>query len=371
MKTGAKSLKKQLGSQKFRYRKEEAARKLAATEENLVRIRDLYTELAHQAEPLAEQAEKAKQYMELRDELRTWEVSLWLDGLTKLRADTEKNQQDTADCAAQLNKARTEQDRLYAQSEQLTKELRDADAAADDLRQQMHTTEQNRAELSSRCAVLEANLKNNAQNRERIQKEQARQAEQARSLAEQAAVHLARQAELAAACETLAQTVQQIQLEDAQAGAQAESLQQERSAIDARKAKNEQTRFEAELARTAAKTGLSGMDSRKEYLAAELEQAAAQLAEQTAVCKISENKLETCRQEQETLRETSVPDYNYAENRTQTNKGSGVRADARGYHRQNKRISKIESKCCASWKRTMRAFLMRSSVSCSRRGAER
>ena len=290
------------GVTKFRYRKEEAARKLAATEENLVRIRDLYTELAHQAEPLAEQAEKAKQYMELRDELRTWEVSLWLDGLTKLRADTEKNQQDTADCAAQLNKARTEQDRLYAQSEQLTKELRDADAAADDLRQQMHTTEQNRAELSSRCAVLEANLKNNAQNRERMQKEQARQAEQARSLAEQAAVHLARQAELAAACETLAQTVQQIQLEDAQAGAQAESLQQERSAIDARKAKNEQTRFEAELARTAAKTGLSGMDSRKEYLAAELEQAAAQLAEQTAVCKISENKLETCRQEQETLK---------------------------------------------------------------------
>ena len=289
------------GVTKFRYRKEEAARKLAATEENLVRIRDLYTELAHQAEPLAEQAEKAKQYMELRDELRTWEVSLWLDGLTKLRADTEKNQ-DTADCAAQLNKARTEQDRLYAQSEQLTKELRDADAAADDLRQQMHTTEQNRAELSSRCAVLEANLKNNAQNRERIQKEQARQAEQARSLAEQAAVHLARQAELAAACETLAQTVQQIQLEDAQAGAQAESLQQERSAIDARKAKNEQTRFEAELARTAAKTGLSGMDSRKEYLAVELEQAAAQLAEQTAVCKISENKLETCRQEQETLK---------------------------------------------------------------------
>ena len=144
------------------------------------------------------------------------------------------------------------------------------------------------------------------ENRERIQKEQARQAEQARSLAEQAAVHLARQAELAAACETLAQTVQQIQLEDAQAGAQAESLQQERSAIDARKAKNEQTRFEAELARTAAKTGLSGMDSRKEYLAAELEQAAAQLAEQTAVCKISENKLETCGKNRKRSK-TSVP----------------------------------------------------------------
>ncbi|MBS5145624.1 MAG: chromosome segregation protein SMC [Butyricicoccus pullicaecorum] len=290
------------GITKFRYRKEEANRKLEATEENLVRIRDLYTELAHQAQPLAEQAEKAKQYMGLRDELRTLEVSLWLEGLTQIRVNTEKNQQDTAACAEQLQKARTEQDRLYAQSEQLTKELRDADTAADTLRQQMHATEQNRANLSSQCAVLEANLKNNAQNRERIQKEQARQNEQERSLAGQAAVHLARQAELTAACEALAQSVQHIQLEDARAGAQAEGLQRERSAIDERKAKNEQARFAAELARTAAKTGLSGMDSRKEQLAAELEQAAAQLAEQTAACKISENKLETCRKEQETLK---------------------------------------------------------------------
>ena len=53
------------GITKFRYRKEEAERKLAATEDNLVRIRDLYSELENQAGPLAAQAEKAKQYLQI------------------------------------------------------------------------------------------------------------------------------------------------------------------------------------------------------------------------------------------------------------------------------------------------------------------
>ena len=50
--TGAKSLRKPQASPKFRYRKEEAERRLSATEENLVRIRDLYGELENRLEPL-------------------------------------------------------------------------------------------------------------------------------------------------------------------------------------------------------------------------------------------------------------------------------------------------------------------------------
>ena len=45
------------GVTKFRYRKEEATRRLEATEDNLVRIRDVYTERENQAGPLKEQAD--------------------------------------------------------------------------------------------------------------------------------------------------------------------------------------------------------------------------------------------------------------------------------------------------------------------------
>ena len=97
------------GITKFRYRKEESERKLAATEENLIRIRDIYTELENQAGPLAKQAEKAKQYLALRDELRALEVTLWLLDLEKLAADSTANQTASADCAAQLDRAHAAQ----------------------------------------------------------------------------------------------------------------------------------------------------------------------------------------------------------------------------------------------------------------------
>ena len=78
------------GITKFRYRKEEAERKLAATEENLNRIRDLYDELERQVGPLEKQAEKAKQFLLLRDELRVLEISLWLISLDRIKADSAK-----------------------------------------------------------------------------------------------------------------------------------------------------------------------------------------------------------------------------------------------------------------------------------------
>ena len=69
------------GISKFRHRKEEAERKLERTEENLVRINDKIAELELQVEPLREQAEKAKKYLVLRDELRLLEISVWLENL--------------------------------------------------------------------------------------------------------------------------------------------------------------------------------------------------------------------------------------------------------------------------------------------------
>ena len=74
------------GITKFRYRKEEAQRRLAGTEENLVRIRDIITELEGQVEPLRVQAEQARQFLLLRDELRVLEVTVWLGSLEQLAA---------------------------------------------------------------------------------------------------------------------------------------------------------------------------------------------------------------------------------------------------------------------------------------------
>ena len=53
------------GISRFRYRKTEAERKLSATEDNLVRLRDIMQELTLRVGPLEQQCKKAKQFLEL------------------------------------------------------------------------------------------------------------------------------------------------------------------------------------------------------------------------------------------------------------------------------------------------------------------
>ena len=77
------------GISRYRYRKEEAERKLEKTEENLLRIRDKIEELELQVGPLRQQSETAKKYLTLRDQLRVREISVWMLTLDKLHAQTE------------------------------------------------------------------------------------------------------------------------------------------------------------------------------------------------------------------------------------------------------------------------------------------
>ena len=102
------------GISKFRHRKEETERKLERTEENLVRINDKIAELELQVGPLRSQAEKAKKYLILRDELRTLEISVWLENLDKIKTDSIKLNTDYALAQQELERANAALDELYA-----------------------------------------------------------------------------------------------------------------------------------------------------------------------------------------------------------------------------------------------------------------
>ncbi|MBO4432825.1 MAG: AAA family ATPase [Clostridia bacterium] len=69
------------GISKYRYRKIEAERKLAAAEDNLVRLRDIMGELESRVGPLKEQSEKAEKFLELSDAKKQLEIGLWLHTL--------------------------------------------------------------------------------------------------------------------------------------------------------------------------------------------------------------------------------------------------------------------------------------------------
>ncbi len=71
------------GISRYRYRKTEAERKLAHTEDNLIRLRDIVTELEDRIGPLKTQAKKAEHFLEYAAEKRGLEIALWLNTLDK------------------------------------------------------------------------------------------------------------------------------------------------------------------------------------------------------------------------------------------------------------------------------------------------
>ena len=72
------------GVLKYKKRKEEALKKLDKTNENLVRVKDIITELETQLEPLEEQSIKAKEYLKISGSLEQIEIALLAHDITNL-----------------------------------------------------------------------------------------------------------------------------------------------------------------------------------------------------------------------------------------------------------------------------------------------
>ena len=73
------------GIMKYKMRKLEAERKLELTKQNLDRINDIIIELESQLEPLKEQSEAARKFLDLRENLKELEVNVYLENLVKFR----------------------------------------------------------------------------------------------------------------------------------------------------------------------------------------------------------------------------------------------------------------------------------------------
>ena len=159
------------GISKYRHRKEETERKLAQTEDNLMRIGDKVSELELQLEPLKVQSEKARKYLELKDELRGVEVAVWLDTLDKLSAAAKKAEEDYASASFVLQQAHDDLDRLYAQAEELGQTLREKDGELETVRVKANMLESTHQQLEGQMAVLRGNVENNNANVLRIQEE--------------------------------------------------------------------------------------------------------------------------------------------------------------------------------------------------------
>ena len=115
------------GIAKYRYRKNEAERRLAAAAENLERLRDILGELEARVGPLEKESEKARKFLELSARRKTLEVTLWTDGVHRAKEavrrqvrDYETAQADYERFDRQTKAAESEAEEIRMQAQQLT-----------------------------------------------------------------------------------------------------------------------------------------------------------------------------------------------------------------------------------------------------------
>lgn len=142
------------GISKYRYRKIEAERKLAAAEDNLVRLKDIMGELESRVGPLKEQSEKAEKFLELSEEKKQLEIGLWLNTLNNSK-DALRNQESKI-AAAQLQYKEIE-DALSdfdAQNEQNTARFTDITTKIEETRAKIVNLNEEAVKIEGSIALI-------------------------------------------------------------------------------------------------------------------------------------------------------------------------------------------------------------------------
>ena len=273
------------GISKFRHRKEESERKLQRTEENLVRINDKIAELELQVEPLRQQAETAKKYLVLRDELRVLEISVWLENLQALRAGALKLEADLRTAQENRQRAQADLDAVYAAGEESLEKIRDNDVRAEALRGQVSQLDAAAQEETSAMAVLENSLSHDKQTLERLDRELADTQQRAGNLRAQADALTDRIDQIDAEAQDLARQLEELMDALRQLAESAGSAQQEAEALRAK-----ETLAVADAAR--GRTELAALDATRT-------QAQARQAAIAADSAAAREKLDQCRREAE------------------------------------------------------------------------
>ena len=112
-------LEEAAGISHFRYRRADATRRLEQAEENLVRLRDILTELEGRVGPLKTQSEKAQKFLVLAGEKKELEIGLWLKTIERSREGLKAQEDKISLAAADYEQAERELEQISDQIEEL------------------------------------------------------------------------------------------------------------------------------------------------------------------------------------------------------------------------------------------------------------
>lgn len=159
------------GITKYKYRKNEAEKKLEHTNENLTRVNDIMNELEGQLEPLKNQSEKAKKYLNLREELKEVEVNAAVVSIEKYKRDLKDAEAQLEAVSESIENMQGDADKAEADINIIYAKLAEYDRETEKCRELQKNAGDMAAESNNMITLSLANTEHCRENIERITEE--------------------------------------------------------------------------------------------------------------------------------------------------------------------------------------------------------
>ena len=159
------------GIVKYRTRKAESEKKLEHTKLNLLRINDILTEIESNIEPLQQQAEKAKKYLNLKEELKSIEIGLFVYNIEKYKQTLEEIINDEDIMKSTCNQEEGKLERIKALKEELKTQIDEITEKIESMQNIGFESQKEIEQLNSNISVCNTRIENNKENKIRFEKE--------------------------------------------------------------------------------------------------------------------------------------------------------------------------------------------------------
>ena len=159
------------GIVKYRARKEETEKKLEQTKLNLLRINDILTEIEGNLEPLQLQSDKAKKYLNLKEELKNIEIGLFIYNIEKYKQSLEEITKDEEIMNSTLNQEEGKLEKVKILKEELKDRIDEITTEIEQMQNIGFESQKEIERLNSDINVFETKIQNNIENVERYKKE--------------------------------------------------------------------------------------------------------------------------------------------------------------------------------------------------------
>ena len=147
------------GIAKYRVKKNEAERKLKATEDNLVRVRDIFAEVEAQLIPQEKEANKARKGIVLLEAKKRADISLWLYDTEHLSREIAEATTLRSHAAFDLNQAEEAVEALDVQRARLSEMTQGSRAASEELLSRITAMTESQHSLDSSYRVAETTMR--------------------------------------------------------------------------------------------------------------------------------------------------------------------------------------------------------------------